>query len=306
MKDFKIEINQEGQRLDHFLTRVLPKASKGFIYKMLRKKNITVNDKKAEGSLILNSGDVIKIYFSDETFDKFRSTAYEKASFDDLNIVFEDDDYLFVNKPFGMLSQGDKSGDESIIDVVAGYLLKTNSLSEDDLITFRPSPVGRLDRNTTGIMAFGKNLNAQRNLAEAVAHGDVDKRYLTICEGTIIDNDCDIAYIKKNEDNKVEIFEEPADDRQEIRTGIRTLKSNGAYSLIEIKLITGKTHQIRARLGSLGTPLLGDPKYGKKGSTGGQFLHCYKMSCDLNDLKFDLEAPLPKRFENELIKLKLI
>ena len=195
MKELKINASDSNQRFDKFLKRVLPSASTSFIYKMLRKKNITLNDKKADGSEKLNTGDNVKIWFSDETFAKMagednRDELYYaiKAVRGDINIVFEDDDMIIINKPAGIKSQKDSPTDVSINEMAISYMISSGQLSEESFKHFHPGICNRLDRNTSGIVLFAKNLHAAQSLGKALKERSCKKLYRAVVLGRIDEN----------------------------------------------------------------------------------------------------------------------
>ena len=278
MKEFIINKTNENQRLDKYLKRILPASSNSFLYKMLRKKNIELNGKRAKGDEILKSGDSIKIFFSDDTFSKMSESVKEDLNIfleaykniKNVEIVFEHEDFMIVNKPEGVLTQRDKSSIPSLNEWCIGYLLSKNFIDEKSLKEFKPSVLNRLDRNTKGLVIFGKTLTGSQRLSELIKKRDLQKFYFAKTAGG-----CDLkglykAYLSKDEKtNKVTIYDDikniPANIKYSpISTKINVLKSEKEYSLLEIELITGKSHQIRAHLAHLGYPLLGDKKYNGK------------------------------------------
>ena len=166
MKEFQIRDNEAGQRFDKYLSKLLRNAPKSFFYKMLRKKNITLNGKKATGNEKLEAGDQVKLFLSDETFDKFSQQDKAARAVTTLDVLYEDADVLLINKPAGMLSQPDDTKEPSMVEYVIGYLLEKGELTEEDLWTFRPSVCNRLDKNTSGIIAAGKSLVGLQELSE--------------------------------------------------------------------------------------------------------------------------------------------
>ena len=160
MQEIKITEQEAGQRFDKLLGKYLNKAPKSFLYKMLRKKNITLNGKKASGNEKLAKGDCVKLFLSDETIQKFSETfsGYTNVS---LDILYEDEDIILINKPVGMLSQKAARSDESLVEHLISYLIQSHALTEEDLRTFRPSICNRLDRNTSGIVAAGGRLSGE-------------------------------------------------------------------------------------------------------------------------------------------------
>lgn len=261
MREIKITSLNEGGRLDKILFKYLDKAGSGFIYKMLRKKNIVLNDKKVQGNEILKAGDVIKLYLSEETIEKFRSA--KESSSSSLTVpegflLYEDSRILAVNKPVGMLSQRSEDGDVSANDLILNYLGKTD--------TFTPGIANRLDRNTGGIILAGKDLKSARLLSSAIKERALSKYYYALCSGEIRKPDTICAYLTKDKKtNQVKITEKPENkDSQAIKTAYRSLASNGTYTLLEVDLITGRSHQIRAHMAYMGHALAGDTKYGKR------------------------------------------
>ncbi|MDO4803214.1 MAG: RluA family pseudouridine synthase [Lachnospiraceae bacterium] len=278
MKTFEIGKNEAGQRLDKYLSKLLREAPKSFIYKMLRKKNITLNGAKASGSEKLKEGDEIRLFLSDETFGKFQGSPREdtnsrqkeqggsNAAADgkafSSGIIYEDDDLLFWNKPQGILSQPDNSGLASVVTMLEEYLLLEGKLGALDLATFHPAPMNRLDRNTSGIVLCGKSLKGLQFLSEAIREREMDKTYICVTDGRPPEG-VHTAWLKKDaKKNTVHVTASQAPGSRMIQTGFRIRKSVGRYAVTEAKLITGRPHQIRAHLAFLGSCILGDPKYG--------------------------------------------
>lgn len=262
MKQIVIGKNEAQQRLDKLLIKYLNKAPKSFIYKMLRKKNITLNGKKADGSEKLSLGDTVILYLSDETVMKFSQTAVNRIEHQ-LDILYEDEHILILNKEAGLLAQKSRPGDVSLIEHITSYLLDAGSLREEDLAVFRPGLCNRLDRNTSGIIVAGKSLAGLQAMAELFKSRNMDKYYLCIVKGRVEREQSIDGYLTKNTShNKVSITREPLEGAEYIRTEYCPVRSNGQYTLLKVKLITGKSHQIRAHLQSIGHPVAGDGKYG--------------------------------------------
>ena len=293
MKEFIINKTNENQRLDKYLKRILPASSNSFLYKMLRKKNIELNGKRAKGDEILKSGDSIKIFFSDDTFSKMSESVKEDLNIfldaykniKNVEIVFEHEDFMIVNKPEGVLTQRDKSSVPSLNEWCIGYLLSKKFINEKSLKEFKPSVLNRLDRNTKGLVIFGKTLTGSQRLSELLKKRDLKKFYFAKTAGGCDLNGLYKAYLSKDEKtNKVTIYDDikniPANIKYSpISTKINVLKSEKDYSLLEIELITGKSHQIRAHLAHLGYPLLGDKKYNGKSDSAFKYqeLIAYKL-----------------------------
>jgi 23S rRNA pseudouridine955/2504/2580 synthase len=292
MKEIIVNNNQENKRLDSFLKSYLKEATGSFIYKMLRKKNITLNDKKADGKEKLKAGDSIKIYFSDETLDKFighntsAAKTARKSEFDDLSVdvIYEDDDIVLVSKPVGLLSQKSKPDDVSLNDWLIHYLLNRGVVTEESLLSYKPSICNRLDRNTSGLVICAKSLTGARVMNKMLQDRTLDKYYRTIVQGHLDKGIRLKGFLYKDEvKNKVYIKDsDPGDERYSyVETEYVPLEyyKDKDLTLLEVKLITGKPHQIRAHLSSIGHPLIGDVKYGGKKYKGlnYQLLHSYRL-----------------------------
>lgn len=278
MQEIVIEKNQANQRLDKFLHKYMPEAGSGFLYKMLRKKNIVLNGKKAEGNEILKQGDNVKLFFSPDTLAKMRGqkensvqskteefrNAFQKLG--EIEVLYEDDDFLILNKPVGILSQKADPEDISINEWMIGYLLKNKKVTQESLQTFHPSVCNRLDRNTSGIILCGKSLPGSQVLNKMISERDIQKYYHTICVGKMDQvQDLDGYLIKDSKNNTVKISKTKGNDEASyIHTRFVPLALCERASLLEVELITGKTHQIRAHLSSTGHPIAGDPKYGSE------------------------------------------
>ena len=279
MKELKVTDREEGLRLDKLLLKFMDGASTGFIYKMLRKKNIVLNGAKAKGDERVRSGDVIKLFLSDDTisgFQKAKQAPVKIHSAFKPDIVYEDDHILIVNKPAGMLSQKAKEDDISINEYLKDYCL-AGGRDEDPLFT--PSVCNRLDRNTSGLITFGKTLEGSRFLSEMFRNRGLEKYYYAICQGETKDPRLIEGYlIKDNEENKVRVINESLPGATPIKTEYRPLTSGSGATLMEIRLYTGKSHQIRAHLASTGYPIIGDRKYGiMRYSAKRQMLHAGRI-----------------------------
>ena len=313
MQELHVTANEAGQRLDKLLAKFLNQAPKSFLYKMMRKKNIVLNGKKCTGNEKLKQGDSIKLFFSDETIEKFSAGTYvtpKKEKINMLPIIYEDEQVLLMNKPVGVLSQKAKDSDVSAVEILINYLIETNQLSKEQFRTFHPSICNRLDRNTSGILVAGKTLPALQEMNRFFKERTIAKYYRCLVKGRVIKNEDYIKgyLVKDQKTNKVSITKKKTEEGVPIETEYCVIQSNDEVSLLEVHLITGKTHQIRAHLASIGHPIIGDYKYGDKQinemyrqeyGLKSQLLHAYRLempSSDgslpyLNDKKFVAELP---------------
>lgn len=313
MQQYIIGDNEAGQRFDKYLKKLLKEAPDSFIYKMLRKKNIVLNGKKSTGNEKLEKQDIVKIFLADDTFEKFSGqkqdnvskvqsnyaselieqyqTAFQKLQ--NITVVYEDEEILVLNKPVGVLSQKAVAEDVSINEWMLGYLLEKGTITATSLSTFKPSICNRLDRNTSGMVVCGKTLAGSQYMSRIIKEKTLEKYYHCLVPGKILLNERLTGYLyKDNTSNKVTIYktedEIPARRRTKaefIDTKFYTLKADNDCSLLEVQLFTGKTHQIRAHLASIGHPIIGDYKYGsaainKKYASLGvttQLLHAYRL-----------------------------
>lgn len=344
MQSFQIKKNEAGQRLDKYLRKLLSSAAPSFIYKMLRKKNITLNGKKADGSEKLHIDDNVTLFFSDETFAKFASPSlrgYGERSGSTkenngyphipLEIVYEDDDILIINKPAGMLSQKSGPDDISANEYIIGYLIHQGILTAEELATFTPSVCNRLDRNTSGLLIAGKSLKGLQDMAGQLRSRSVQKHYRCLAKGWIPAPQTAEGWLKKDgAGNQVQIFHTRQPGSKHIQTGFTPLNyyvmaetaegrgclseldsadvagRTGVFTLLDVHLITGRSHQIRAHLASLGHPIAGDGKYGDEAvnrwfrkyyQIHAQMLEAYRMK--LADGR-EFEAPPGEAFRRVL------
>lgn len=309
MKLITVHKQEEGQRLVKLLGAYLKEAPNSFFYKMLRKKNITLNGKKADGTEKLKCGDEIRLFLSDETYEKFAGKVQPKEKFPmaKLNIVYEDSNVIFINKPAGMLSQKSVPSDVSLNEYLLGYLEKSGQWKQEESKAFRPSVCNRLDRNTSGMVICGKSMAGLQQMAALLKDRSLHKYYLCLVKGIMTESQHLEGYLLKDENsNQVKIFQKETEGAAHIITEYEPLYTEGETTLLKVILVTGKSHQIRAHLSSIGHPIIGDPKYGDRKvnaffrETHGiknQMLHAWKLT--FPELAEPLDNLSEKSFEAE-------
>lgn len=309
MKLITVHKQEEGQRLVKLLGAYLKEAPNSFFYKMLRKKNITLNGKKADGTEKLKCGDEIRLFLSDETYEKFAGKVQPKEKFPmaKLNIVYEDSNVIFINKPAGMLSQKSVPSDVSLNEYLLGYLEKSEQWKQEESKAFRPSVCNRLDRNTSGMVICGKSMAGLQQMAALLKDRSLHKYYLCLVKGVMTESQHLEGYLLKDENsNQVKIFQKETEGAAHIITEYEPLYTEGETTLLKVTLVTGKSHQIRAHLSSIGHPIIGDPKYGERKvnaffrETHGiknQMLHAWKLT--FPELAEPLDNLSEKSFEAE-------
>lgn len=305
MREFVINKSNSGRKSATYISKLLPKASFGFIQKMIRKKNITLNDKKMSGNELLKPGDVIKIYFSEDTFNSFsQETQYNENEYlrayqiiKGVKIIYEDDSFIILYKPVNVLSQKADNQSLSLNEWLIGYLISQNRLNLEMLSDCKPSICNRLDRNTKGLVLGAKTVHGLNTLNTLIKDRKIEKHYIASCIGLFsVKQGTVSAYLSKDEiNNKSIVISEKQynmltlDNQNNYKavrlsyTVLQEKSKNGiSYSDVDVDLITGKSHQIRAQLSFLGHPLLGDEKYGDRNINSnlrikGQQLTAYKL-----------------------------
>lgn len=329
MREIRIRKEESGQRLDKFLRRFLPGAGTGFLYKMLRKKNIVLDGTKATGKEILQEGSLIRIYFSEETIKAFQETADEDRTsrvpaLADQDIVFEDENLMIVNKAAGILTQKAQDRDVSLTEMVRARLLRNGARTEEDRLYYEPGPANRIDRNTSGLVVFPLTLASAQQITAMFRERTIHKQYLALVAGVYKGPEKQIAWCTRDSrQRKTEIYFRETEGTDRIETIVRPLVISGNRTLLQVTLVTGRTHQIRSHLQACGYPVVGDPKYGKLPADGSiqanatadilpatglhrQFLHAWRLEfpcCEgiLKEMSGRVfTAPLPQDLEKEL------
>lgn len=309
MKEFLISTNDAGQRFDKFITKAMPSLPKALMYKFIRTKHIKLNGKRAEINVKLNIGDVITAYISDEFFVPVTPKYDFLSASDKINIVYEDENILLADKPQGLLSHPDENEyNDTLITRIQKYLYLKGEYKPDEENSFKPSLANRIDRNTGGIVIAAKNAESLRILCDKIKSREIDKRYLTIVHGVPKEKEALLqGFLQKNEEkNKVFLQNKKTDENLSVKTYYKTIKSKNNLSLLEIELLTGRTHQIRAHLSSIGHPLLGDGKYGKlkedkKLGFNKQALYSYKLT-----FAFESDAGILNYLNNKTFTVKKV
>lgn len=287
MKEFIINRNDAGQRLDKFVLKAVPRLPQALMYKAIRNKRIKLNGKRAEISSRLREGDAVQMYLNDEFFGSAAETEFLSVPAA-LNIVYEDENILLIDKRCGMVVHEDDYGTaDTLINRVKRYLYDKGEYDPESENSFAPALCNRLDRNTGGIVIAAKNAEALRILNQKIKNREIEKLYLCVVVGIPPKkHDTVTAYLEKNAaDNTVTVSDRKTSSNKTIITTYTVLKTNKKLSLLEIKLDTGRTHQIRAHMAHIGCPLLGDGKYGinkvnKEYKIKTQALYSYKLKFD--------------------------
>ncbi len=289
MKEIVVNKNAAGQRIDRFLMKTYPQLSNGIISKTIRKKDIKVNKKWVTADYKLNDGDVINVYLKDEFFEERKLSDNDFLTADGrINVIYEDENIILVDKEPGLVVHEDNENTaDTLINRIKHYLYIKGEYKPDEEYSFAPALCNRIDRNTGGIVIAAKNAESLRILNQKVKDRELTKLYLCAVNDVPKIKEARLtAYLYKNEkENRVIISDRKTPENRTIVTAYKVLKTKGGDSLLEVDLITGRTHQIRAHMAYIGHPLLGDGKYGvnkinKEKGYPYQALYSYKLIFD--------------------------
>lgn len=322
MRELTVTEQEHDQRLDRFVKKYLNLAPHAFVQRMIRKKNITLNGKRAKPDDMIAKGDVVRLFLAEETIEKMREVPSVKAAKGQLSIAYEDEYVLVMNKPAGLLTHGrmgkGQAYEDNMVDRMVAYLTGTGAYDPRQRLTFTPAMANRLDRNTSGLLIGCKTYEALKTMNEGMREGGIRRRYLAVVEGVARDREETAYIVRDDKKNRTKVVTQPTVDGKKIMTGMKRLADNGEFSLVEVELYTGRTHQIRAQMKAWGHPILGDPKYGtKRGNAVArdygltrQWLHAYQVSfqglpsplAHLNEQMFQGEVPQDLQELNEKIR----
>lgn len=324
VKEIIINTRDKGQRIDKYLSKYFSDLPTSFLYKMFRKKNIKLNSKKIEGNEILQEKDLIEVFFKDETFYKFKNgegaPEYNTTRDIQLNVVYEDKNMMVVSKEDNLsVHSNDDEEENTLIDIVTKYLHDRNDeeyLRSKDT-GFMPALCNRLDRNTRGLVLIGKNYITTKTINEMIKNREVEKYYIAVVSGKMPEYEEKTLrgfIIKNSKSNTSTIIDKEIEGSKYAETRYRVLRSQDDYSILEINLITGRGHQIRAHMKSIGHPIIGDSKYGENTvnrlfkrnyDVKTQLLFAYKIIlpkglCEKQEIKISFDDIFPGKLKELL------
>ena len=322
MQKYIVDAKESGQTLEKYVKKVLNTAPLSFIYKLFRKKDIKVNGHWQKEKYIVNEGEEVSIFISDEQMDEFnKKNNYTPSNFIEPWILYEDNNVLFINKPRGVLVQKDENYNEKPLDqMVIEYLMYKGEYDPQNDLAFKPGPAHRIDRNTSGIVIFGKNHDALAYLFELFQkHELIGKHYLCLVVGDVAKEGTVEVPLRKNFDTKKVVVAPISSGAKPAKTVYHPIERFGDYTLLYITLITGRTHQIRVHMSYIRHHVVGDGKYGdfqannlieKEYGFKNQFLHASEvhfgeLKAPLNNLsKKSFKAPMLKEYDDLLNRLR--
>lgn len=286
MEEINIQKNDADQRLDVFLRKTFPKMSSSLMYKAIRNKKIKINRKRCTFNQKLVEGDSILLFLPPDVLE-MKERKIEKTACSKVDVVYEDQNILIVNKPYGLRSQCDEKGQDCLVSRIQAYLIKKGEYDPDFEHFFAPTICHRLDRNTTGLVIAAKNASSLRIVNEAIRNRKVKKYYKALVQGTIEPMDITV-YIKKV-GTKAHVSQTPKEGFLKARTLVKPIREVDGNTWCEIELKTGRFHQIRSSLSFVGHPLVSDVKYGSSKKKSSYQLQAYRL--DLSQV----ELPLAKK-----------
>ncbi len=279
MRSFTAGKNDDGVRLLRFCEKVCPTMPKSLMRKAFRNKRIKINGKKQNEDYRLVQGDLIELYINDEFFaDENKKAGFVPVKYDNLNIIYEDNNIILVNKPFGLLCHSDNKNEPNLIDMILAYLYDKKEYEPEKENSFTPALCNRIDQGTEGIVIAAKNYHALADINRVIRDNQLEKTYLCVTEKPVKDGKY-TAFLKRDKTaKKVTVTKHQVADSKEIITVFNTINKKAGLNLVQCTLITGRTHQIRAHLAFLCSPIIGDRKYGRpyKGLDS-QLLCAYKL-----------------------------
>lgn len=301
MIELIVKQNDSSQRIDRFITKAMPELPKSMMYRLIRKKDIKINGKRCAIDTMLKEGDIVRVYVKDTvSAPKQHDMNFINAS-SELEIVFEDENILIVFKPVGLDSHSNGiSSTDTLINRIKRYLYDKGGYIPENENSFAPALCSRLDRNTSGLVISAKNASSLREINSAIQSGRIHKIYrcLTVAEPPKTEDIITAWHFKDEDRNIVRISDEKKDSYREIRTGYRIIGRKNGLCLLEIKLFTGRTHQIRAHLAHIGCPILGDGKYGDIAKN--KRYRIFRQALCAYALEFDFPENSPLNYLNEI------
>lgn len=286
MREFVINENDASQRVDKYIQKTCHQMPKSLMFRLIRQKKIKVNRKRCEPNTILNVNDTVQMFISDEFFVEKKIDVENTKKLK--NIIYEDNHFLILDKEVGVIvHSNEKESKDTLIQRVLKYLIDTKQYDPTKENSFTPAFANRLDQNTGGLIIACKNAKSLRAMNEMIREHELQKHYLCIIEGEVKNGLYKHHYIKDKKNNKAMIYSKPKEGSVPVMLEVKTVHKGQKYSLLDIHLITGKSHQIRAQMAFLGHPLIGDVKYNGSNIMKHQALYAYKLSFQTSNLEFD-------------------